>query len=87
MNTNFGELQGGWVHVQMPELGIDSEIIGYASDTVVSSTQASSPDFAGLAGLALVRLLEYGGNADCFWLKASAKNAPSSTPPAPPAPR
>jgi hypothetical protein len=72
VNTNFGVLQGGWVHVHMPELGLNTEVIGYASDDVVSSTQTSSPDFQGLAGLPFLRLLEYGGNADWFWLRATS---------------
>jgi hypothetical protein len=70
VETNFGTLNGFWVHLHMPELGLDTDLIGYASDAVASSTQASSPDFRGLAGLPLLRLLEYGGDANSFWLRA-----------------
>ena len=73
VETNFGPLQGAWVRLQMPELGLDSEVIGYASDAVASSTQTSSPDFQGLAGLPLLRLLEYGGDVDWFWLQQAKK--------------
>jgi hypothetical protein len=31
----------------------------------------SCRDFDGLAGLPLLGLLEYGGNADWFWLRAA----------------
>jgi hypothetical protein len=70
VNTNFGLLQGGWLHIHMPELGIETDVIGYASDAVVTSAQTSSSDFQGLAGLPFLRLLEYGGDADWFWLRA-----------------
>jgi len=56
VNTNFGVLEGGWVHLQMPELGLDGDVIGYASDAVVNSTQTSSPDFQGARRLAALAL-------------------------------
>jgi len=67
--SNFGELQGGWLRLNMPELGLDHFVPGYASDDVVVSTQASSSDFQGLAGLPMLRLLEFGGNAAAFWVR------------------
>ena len=70
IRSNFGLLQGGWLRLTMPELGMDQDVIGFASDAVVSATKASSPDFEGLAGLPLLRLLEYGGDADCFWIRS-----------------
>ena len=69
ISTNFGLLEGGWLRVTMPELGLDQDLVGYASDAVLRATQASSPDFAGLAGLPFLRLVEYGGNVDWFWLR------------------
>jgi hypothetical protein len=69
VNTNFGTLQGGWLHVLMPELGLDQYLVGYASDAVVTATKASCPDFEGLAGLPLLRMTEYGGDPDWFWLR------------------
>jgi len=68
VNSNFGLLEGGWLRIQMSQLGLDQEILGYASDAVVNATKASSPDFEGLVGLPLSRLLEYGGNAHSFWI-------------------
>lgn len=69
MHSNFGLLEGGWLHLTMPELGLDQDLVGFASDPVVSAAKASSPDFEGLAGLPFLRLLEYGGDVDWFWLR------------------
>jgi hypothetical protein len=67
--TNFGFLESAWFHVAMPEFGIDSLILGYGSDEVMDAARADHPDFEGLAGLPLLRLLEYGGNAEGFWIR------------------
>src|SRR5260370_27599614 len=69
LNCNFGLLEGGWLHLTMPELGLDQDLIGFGSDAVVTAAKASSPDLEGLAGLPFLRLLEYGGDADWFWLR------------------
>jgi hypothetical protein len=74
MNTNFGLLEGGWLQPAMPELGLVQPVVGYASDAVVAAAKASHPDFEGLAGLPLLRLAEYGGNADWFWLRAAGSS-------------
>jgi hypothetical protein len=76
VNSNFGLLEGGWFHVRMPELGLDQEITGYASDAVITAAKASSPDFEGLVGLPLLRMLEYGGDADWFWIRPSQPGPP-----------
>jgi hypothetical protein len=68
-NSNFGLLEGGWIHLQMPELGLVQDVLGYSCDAVVTATKTSSPGFEGLAGLPLLRLMEYGGDADWFWLR------------------
>jgi hypothetical protein len=75
LQSNFGLLEGGWLHLTMPELGLDQDVEGFASDSVVAATKASSPDFEGLAGLPFLRLVEFGGDADWFWLR-SAKSRP-----------
>jgi hypothetical protein len=69
LNTNFGPLHGGWVQVLIPELGFDRYVLGYASDVVQAAARASSPDFEGLAGLPLLRMVRYGGDPDWFWLR------------------
>lgn len=69
VNTNFGLLTGGWLRLAMPDLGLVQDVIGYASDAVAAAAKASSPDFEGLVGLPLLRLVEYGGDATSFWLR------------------
>lgn len=71
-NTNFGLLKGRWFRLFMPDFGLDRGLVGYASDAVADSTKASDPTFDGLAGLPFLRLLEFGGDADWFWLRSSA---------------
>jgi hypothetical protein len=68
-HSNFGLLEGGWVHLTMPALGLDQDLIGYGCDAVVTAAKASSRDFEGLAGLPFLRLVEYGGDADWFWIR------------------
>jgi hypothetical protein len=58
--------------VVIPKISFDQQVLGYASDAVVSAAQASSPDFAGLLGLPLLRLMGYGGGADSFWVRPGA---------------
>jgi hypothetical protein len=70
VNTNFGLLQGGWLQLRMPELGLVQFVLGYASDVVVAAAKDSHPDFECLGGLPLLRLTEYGGDAYWFWLRA-----------------
>ncbi len=70
MQTNFGDLAGGWLRVQIPELRIDEDILVYASDAVVESAKASHWEFDGLAGLPLLqRMYEYDGDPDSFWIR------------------
>jgi hypothetical protein len=69
MSTNFGPLDGAWFRVQFPDVGIDEDILGYGSDAVARAAGASHADFDGLAGLPLLRLMEYGGDQDFFWLR------------------
>jgi len=56
----------------MPELGLIRSIYGYGGDAVVTAAKASHVNFEGLAGLPLLRLLEYGGDANGFWLRQAA---------------
>jgi hypothetical protein len=69
LQSNFVLLVGAWLHLAMPELGLDQDVVAYASDAVVAATKASNPDFEGLTGLPFLRLLEYGGDVDWFWLR------------------
>jgi hypothetical protein len=69
MNTNFGRLEGGWLRVQIPELQFDNNIQAYAGDAVIEAARASHDDFSALAGLPLLRIIEYGGDSESFWLR------------------
>ena len=71
VDSNFGFLESACLHLAMPEFGLDSLILGYGSDEVLNSGSADHPDFESLAGLPLLRLLEYGGNANEFWIRRS----------------
>ncbi|HYV34837.1 MAG TPA: hypothetical protein VE988_03975 [Gemmataceae bacterium] len=68
-NSNFGYLAGAWLELQMPELGINTHIMGYGSDAVLQAVRHDSADFAGLVGLPLLRMVEYGGDAHTFWVR------------------
>ena len=68
-STNFGYLTGGWLELDMPELGISSQIHGYGSEAILQAVRSDSSDFSGLAGLPLLRMLECGGDADSFWVR------------------
>ena len=69
MNTNFGTLTGGWLELHMPELGLTNQLLGYGSGPVLQAVQLDSPDFAGLVGLPLLRMVEYGGDSASFWVR------------------
>jgi hypothetical protein len=68
--TNFGPLVGGWVRVQISELGYDVPVRAYGSDRVLLTARKDHPDFAGLVGLPLLRSLLYGGNPGSFWIRS-----------------
>ena len=74
VSTNFGQLLGGWFELAMPELGLTVPILGFGSDPVLHAVQADSSDFAGLVGLPLLRMVEYGGDRAEFWVRTSAGN-------------
>jgi hypothetical protein len=69
MSTNFGPLDGGWLQVQIPEIGFDENVLAYASDAVAHATAESHADFQALAGLPLLKRMEYGGDRDAFWVR------------------
>ncbi len=69
--SNFGLLEGGWLHLTMPELGLAQDVVGFGSDAVVQAARASHVALEGLAGLPFLRLVEYGGDKDWFWLRPS----------------
>ncbi|MBI1832399.1 MAG: hypothetical protein HYR84_13230 [Planctomycetes bacterium] len=74
VDTNFGPLEGAWFKLAMPEFCLTQRVFGCGSDEIVAGAKANHPDFEGLAGLPLLRCLEYGGNADGFWIRRSTSS-------------
>jgi hypothetical protein len=72
VETNFGVLTAGHVRVAVPEVNIIESILAYSSETVSDAARASSPEFEGLVGLPLLRTMEYGGDADSFWIRVKS---------------
>lgn len=72
-DSNFGTLEGGWLRVAIPELAFDAKTLAYANDSVVNVVKRSDPEFAGLVGLPLLRMVEYGGDGGRFWVRSSAE--------------
>lgn len=68
--SNFRSLEGGWLRVVIPELLFDQKMLGYANDAVANVVKKSGPDFAGLVGLPLLRMFEFGGNRGQFWIRS-----------------
>ncbi len=79
VDTNFGRLYSGWVHLYMPDYGLSELAKGYSNQHVGESLAEENPDLVGLVGLPLLRLGEYGGNATDFWFRSSPPT-PTSTP-------
>lgn len=72
-NSNFGQLESGWLRFAIKEIGFAAEILGHANDSIVNVVKRSDPKFAGLIGLPLLRMLEYGGNQGWFWIRSSSE--------------
>lgn len=70
VRTNFGRLEGGWVTVAIPKTGFRQQVSAFASERVATSTAVSFRAFRGLAGLPLLRMMEYGGDDESFWVRS-----------------
>jgi hypothetical protein len=75
VQSNCGFLESAWLHLAMAEFGLDFLILGYSSEEVLDSARTDHPDIGGLVGLPFLRLLEYGGNANEFWIRPSERPA------------
>jgi hypothetical protein len=77
ISTTFGQLVGAWLRIIIPEVSLDVRVLAYANDSVVQDVKVDCPDFGGLIGLPLLRMMEYGGDADWFWIRpAQASGTP-----------
>jgi hypothetical protein len=77
ITNNFGKSDGGWLQLYMPDCGLVERIKGFANPQVEQIVRKSHPDFAGLVGLPILRLGEYGGDANSFWFQYPPSNTPS----------
>ena len=78
--SNFGPLDGGWLRLYAPELGVVEFVIGYGNANVAATAARSHTDFVGVIGLPLLQLGEYGGNATDFWFRYPPTPPPTSQP-------
>jgi hypothetical protein len=69
IRTNFGDMTGGWVQLYTPEIGLVEVVEAFRSEQAARTAAKSHPAFAGVVGLPILRLGEYGGNADVFWIR------------------
>lgn len=73
----YGTHRAGWLRLYNPELELVEFVLGYGNDETARTAGRSSLNFAGLVGLPLLRLGEYGGNADSFWFRPATPASPS----------
>ena len=69
VENNFGVMKAGWLRLYMPEMGLVEVVNGYGSPGVGEALAAELPNLAGLVGLPILRLGQYGGNASEFWFR------------------
>lgn len=74
VDSNFGLMSSGWLRLVIPGVGLDELVLGYASDVIATDVKNDCPDFEGLLGLPVLRMLEYGGDADSFWIRSLSSN-------------
>jgi len=78
--SNLGSLDGGWLRLYAPELGLVELVRGYGNDNAANIARRSHPDFVAVVGLPVLRLAEYGGNADEFWIRTPTAPSPPHNP-------
>ena len=71
--SNFGNLAGAWFQIQLADIGLSVRVVGYGSEEVLRASKQSHREFDGLIGLPLLRLCEYGGDRDYFWLREATR--------------
>lgn len=77
-NTNYGDLPSGVVLLYMPEIGLVEFVRALRSDLLGEVLEREHPTFAGMVGLPILRLGEYGGNATDFWFRYPTPTPPST---------
>lgn len=69
IQTNFGPMHGGWIRLHTLDLGLVEMVEAFGSDEMAQFAVNSHPDFVGVVGLPVLRLMEYGGDYDTFWIR------------------
>ncbi len=69
VTANFGPMNGGWVRLYTPELQLVEFVLAYGNADIAAHVANDHPDFVGMVGLPVLRMLEYGGNYDSFWIR------------------
>ena len=72
ITNNFGVMESGWVQIYDPQRGFVERSKAYSSANAGEMVAQSHPDFAGIVGLPILRLGEYGGDASEFWFRYPA---------------
>jgi len=67
--SNFGPMVSGWLRLYQPDLALVEFVRGYSSEKVAATAAHSDPEFLGVVGLPVLRLMLYGGDYDSFWLR------------------
>ena len=59
---------------------LNARVLAYGNDPLVQEVKVDSTDFAGLIGLPFLRMMEYGGNIDWFWIRLAQASGTSVQP-------
>lgn len=76
----YGTQRAGWLRLYSPELDLVEFVLGYGNDETARTAGRSSIHFAGVVGLPVLRLGEYGGDATDFWLRYPPTTPPPASP-------
>lgn len=68
-HTSFGFLETGWFRMVIPSLGLQRSVHCFSCQIAADIVSRSHTDFAGVIGLPILRLGEYGGDASEFWFR------------------
>lgn len=74
--SNFGPMETGWFQLHVTGSKVAEIVRGYRSEPVGKMAAKSYPDFAGLVGLPILSLGEYGGDAADFWFRHPTPERP-----------
>ena len=68
-DSNFGPMVSGWLRLYQPDIELVEFVRGYGSEKAAAIAAKSDLEFMGVVGLPVLRLMEYGGDYDSFWIR------------------